>query len=193
MSNPNVPFGFEPSRYLTGSALNFLVNKGVIAYNNGNTFGEGDVLILNSSGVIDKALTTSNPVLGVLSSVSYANPSNTIQPGVVRGWNAPTLPSTTVVTCQYWDDPNLVFRVRSNGLVTQTAIGLNATFTGNGAPNATTLISTAALDTTTIQTTNTLPFRIIGFAPDANNDPTSAYAVLEVVLNASVYKTTTGV
>ncbi len=191
MSNPNTPFGLAPAN-IAGTP-NFTVSKGSIAYNNSSTFGEGDVVILNSSGVIDKALTTSNPILGVFTYCNYANPANTIQPGNVRSWTAPTLASTTAVTAYYWDDPNLRFRVRANGSVPQSSIGLNATFSNNGAPNSLTGISTLALDTTTIATTSNLPLRIVGFAADANNDPTSAFPVLEVVFNTSVYKTTTGV
>ncbi len=193
MSNPQTFFGLQPARPLGTGVPNFAVNKGVIAYNNANTFGEGDVVQLLSTGVIDRALTTSNPVLGVFSSCNYANPANTIQPGNVRFWNAPTLASTTAVTAQYWDDPTIVYRVRANGSVPQSSIGLNATFSNNAAPNSLTGLSSLALDVSTIQTTSNLPLRIIGFAADANNDPTSAYPVLEVVLNTSVYKTTTGV
>lgn len=193
MSNPNTPFGLQPSRRLDGAALNFLFNTYQIAYNYASTIGQGDVVINTSAGVVNLATTGSNPVMGVFVGCSYANPQNTIQPGVVRAWTAPTLTSTTVVKAQVWDDPQLVFRVRANGSVTQTAIGLNATFASNGSPNSLTGVSTLALDTATIATTNSLPLRIIGYAPDANNDPTSAYPVLEVIINTSIYKTTTGI
>lgn len=193
MANSTVQFGFEPARRLDGAALNFLVNQGQIAYNNAHTFGEGDVITLLSTGYIDAATTTSNPVLGVFTSCSYANALNTIQPSNVRFWNAPTLATTIAVTTQYWDDPQVVFRVRASGLVPQSSIGLNANFLSNASPNTLTGISQAAIDVTTISTLSTLPFRIIGFAADVNNQTTLANPVLEVVLNTSVYKTQTGV
>lgn len=192
MSNSTVSIGFQPARRIDGAAGNFMTNTYRIAYNNANTFGTGDVVYLSSSGYIDKAATNTNPMLGVFAYCQYANPANTIQPGVVRLWNAPTLASTTVVTAQVWDDPNLVFRIRANGTVYQTSIGLNATFVSNASPNTSTGISTVMLDTTTINTTSNLPLRIVGFAPDANNDPTSAYPVLEVVYNTSMFRQTTG-
>lgn len=193
MSNPNTPFGLQPSRRLDGAALNFMTNKQIIAYNNSNTIGEGDMVILNSSGVIDIASTTSNPVLGVFAGCSYADPSAMIPLSPHRAWTAPTLASSTVVTATVWDDPQLVFRIRTNGTLSQTAVGLNAKFGSNGSPNSITGVSTAFLDTTTVSTNSTYPLRIVGFAPDANNDTSSAYAVMEVVLNTSVYKTGTGV
>ncbi len=193
MANSTVQFGFQPDRRLDGTTGNFMVNQGQVAYNNAHTFGAGDVVQLLSTGFVDSAVTTSNPVLGVFSSVSYANPANVIQPSNVRLWNAPTLASTIAVTTQYYDDPTLVFRVRANGLVPQSSIGMNATFISNASPNTLTGISQAGIDVTTISTSSALPFRIIGFAADANNQPTLANPVLEVVLNTSVYKTPTGV
>ena len=192
-TNANVPFGFQPDRRLDGAALNFMVNTGQIAYNNAHTFGFGDVVTLLSTGFIDSASTNSNPILGVFTNCTF--PTTGAVPATLpqRLWNAPTLASTVAVPAQYWDDPNIVFRVRANGSVPYSSIGLNANFVSNAAPNMTTGISNAALDTTTISTTSTLPFRIIGYAADINNVTSSAFPVVEVVLNTSVYKTPTGV
>ena len=192
-TNSTAYFGFQPSRRLDGAALNFMVNYGYIAYNNAHTFGTGDVVTLLSTGYVDTATTSTNPVLGVFANCAFPPTGQAFQAPTTRIWNAPTLSSTTVVTTQYWDDPQVVFRVRTNGTLTQSAIGLNATFGSNGSPNTTTGLSTAFLDTTTVSTLSTLPFRIIGFSNEINNVTTAANAVMEVILNTSVYKTGTGV
>ncbi len=192
-TNPNSPFGFQPSRRIDGAAINFMVNYGQIAYNNAHTFGFGDVIALLSTGYVDTATTGTNPVLGVFTNCSFPPANNAFQAPTTRLWNAPTLGSNVTVITQYWDDPQIVFRVRANGSLTQSSIGLNANFSNNGAPNTTTGISTAALDTTTVSTTSTLPFRIVGFSNEISNVTTAAYPVMEVILNTSVYKTGTGV
>lgn len=191
MSNPNTPFGLLPSRRRDGTTGNFQTSQATIVYNNANSFGVGDV-VKQASGVIDKAATTDANIFGVLADVSYNDAANPGVPPVRRAWLAPTLASTTTVTAQVWTDPNLVFRVRANGSVAASQIGLNAKFTSNGAPNTTSGLSTLALDTAAIGVTSTYPLRILGFAADINNDPTSAYAVLEVSLNTQAFLLPTG-
>lgn len=84
-------------------------------------------------------------------------------------------------------DPFAVFRVQMiGGPFTQSMRGQNINFTAatNGAPNSAG-ISTLSVDATTIATTNTLPFRIVGLAgiPGSNQDPTNTNPWIEVTLN----------
>lgn len=189
-----IGFGLRPYRNLNAATGNFSINGGFqIAYNNAHTFGNGDIVIPLSTGYLDLATASSNPVLGIFNMCSYPNPANTIQPQGQRIWNAPTLASNVVVTAQYWDAPDVVFQVMASASLTQSCIGLNANFLSNGLPNATTGISTLQLDTTTISTLNSLPLRIVELYPGQSNALTNVNPILGVVLNTSLQNATSGV
>lgn len=187
--------GLRPYRNLQGAGPNFIVNNGFgIAYNNSHTIGEGDIVIPLNTGYLDIASNSpSNPVLGVFAGCYYANPANTIQPQNQRSWTAPTLGSTTTVTAQYYDDPQLVFAVVASASLTQSAVGFNANFLSNGSPNATTGISTLILDTTSLSTTSTYPLRIVEFAPIQGNGPASVNPIMGVTLNTAFARATSGI
>ena len=111
------------------------------------------------------------------------------------------------VTAYIINDPNAQFLVQSGGSTT-TAIGIAdaganigfAVGTGNTASG----ISAAYADQTTINTTNTLPFRIIGLAGYASYgtnplsgqngyDTTTAYNSVIVAFNNVATKSLTGI
>lgn len=191
MANTNAPYGFKPTRNLIASVTNYAQNAYTIASTNTHTIGFGDVVSLLSTGVIDVSATTDTNFLGIFLGCNYFNTA-TGRFEFPNQWTGVTTTSG-VITAYVCDDPNAIFTVQSSGTaITVANIGSNANFTGNGAPNAYNGISTAALDQTTIGTTNTLPFRITGLSTYAGNDNTSSYNWVEVKFNANVFQTTTG-
>ena len=196
MSNTNAPYGFQQSSTITGASPNYSVVHRQIASNNTNKIGSGDVVIELSTGYIDIALSTSNPVLGVFNGVSYYD---TALQTVVRSqaWFAPTTALSGSISAAIIVDPQGTYKVQSGGSsttgVTLANVGLNATFGGQGNPVNGSGISQAYLDVTTISTTNSLPFRIVGFGAAPNNDTTSAYDTVIVKINTQTYNQTTGV
>lgn len=96
------------------------------------------------------------------------------------------------------NDPNAQFVVSgdsSTSLWVQAAINANCGYaigTGNTASG----ISGAYLDSTTINTTSTLPFRIVGYVvdpPGANGTETGAYRKVIVAFNSVSTKQLTGI
>lgn len=96
------------------------------------------------------------------------------------------------------NDPNANFVVSgdsSTSLWVQAAINANVGYaigTGNTASG----ISGAYLDSTTINTTSTLPFRIVGYVvdpPGANGTETGAYRKCIVAFNSVATKQLTGI
>lgn len=192
MANTNAPNGFQPTRNLFGSTANYAQNPYQIATTNTHTFGFGDVVTLLSTGYIDRSLTTDSPVLGIFLGCTYYD-TTTQRTQFQQSWTGVTTASGTI-TAYVCDDPNVVFTVQNSAAtaITIADVGSNATFTGNAAPNAYSGISTAALDQTTLGTTNTLPFKIVGLSTYAGNDNTSGYNRVEVKLNDPTLKTSTG-
>lgn len=195
MSNTNAPFGFQQSSTLTGASPNYAVVHRQIASNNANKIGRGDPVIELSNGYIDLALSTSGIIYGIFDGLEYYD---TVQQKTLwqPSWNAQTSGLSGSILANVIVDPNATFRVQAGGSsttgITLANIGNNATFGGQGAPNAAGF-SVAYLDINTVSTTNTLPFRIVGLGGAPNNDTTSAYDTVSVTFNTQSYKQTTGV
>lgn len=196
MSNVSAPFGFQQSGTVTGASPSYVVVHRQIASNNTNKIGRGDFVIELSTGYIDIALSTSNPVLGVFDGLEYYDTS---QQKVLwqPAWYGQTTGLSGSILAAVIVDPQATYKVQAGNSsttgVTFANIGLNATFGGQGNPVNGSGVSQAYLDVTTISTTNTLPVRILGFSLSPNNDTTSAYDTVIVKVNTQTYNQTSGV
>ena len=65
--------------------------------------------------------------------------------------------------------------------IAQASIHANANFSSGTSGNATTGISTAELAVSTVNTTNTLNLRIVGFEDSPSNSDASAAGILAIV------------
>jgi hypothetical protein len=202
MSNTLAPFGFRYIGRDDGAQPNYAISYKQIYYTDSNKIAFGDpVKTVSATGANQGYMTlgtTNTQVLGIFIGCYYTD-SNL---GYVENkyWNAPT--TALINTCQgkFIGDRDAQFEVQIGNLttaITQTSIGLNAAFGGAGTPTTTSGISTAYIDGATIQTTNTLPFRIQAFSQGyfngAANDPTSANPIVNVILNSADINSLTGV
>lgn len=208
MANVQSPFGFRPVRRVDGAVPNYKVTTRYLAYNNTNTIARGDPVKTLSTGYIDRG-TAGAQIVGIFWGVKYYDPT-TQRIQWYPNWTAPTNltapPSSGYspyfggqganVEAQIIDDPWLVFECQTGGSTTTPInlgnVGNNVNFAGAGAANSAGN-SVAYVDQTTVLTTSTLPFRIIGLSQKIGNDNASAYNTVEVVLNNSDFKTLTGV
>jgi len=156
--------------------------------------GQGDVVQSLSTGYIALCVSTATQAQGIFQGAQYYD-TNFQQwrfvnyfPGT-QSANADVLAFSVSNIAQ-------VFEVQSNGsAITTPQIGLNATFVtaSNRAPNTYSGIITAALDPTTVSTNSAFQFRIVGLGQAVNNDNTSSFNTVEVVLNAADFNILTGV
>jgi hypothetical protein len=195
MANTQGPWGFRPVRRLDGAAPNYQYNPYQLAYNNANTIAKGDPVKLLASGFIDVLAPGVIAPFGIFWGCSYIDP-NFQRTVWLNAWKAPSLASTVIVTAWVYDDPNLVFEAQSGNSASsgyaQGNVGNNTNFGGQSTPNAGGL-SQAYADQATINTTATLPFRIIGLGQKIGNDNTSPYNTVEVVMNAPQIRAALGV
>lgn len=195
MANPNAPFGLRPARKIDGSAPNYQLVTRRIAYNNNNQIAKGDPVKSLASGYIDVRGTGSDPVAGIFWGCTYLDPGLGYTTWR-NAWTAPSLSSTTVVTAYIINDPSMIFQVRAGGSTTPITIAdidANVDVGGTGAPN-TAGYSVAYASPTTINTTSTLPFRIVDMGYEViNNDPTTSYDIIDVVFNNADLKNLTGI
>lgn len=194
MANPNAPFGFRVSNRYGGGVPNYQLTPAAIAYNDTVAIYSGDVVKQLATGFIALADPTDAGKMGIFQGCKYYN-LVTKQP-----WWSPYWPGGSAASAQDGSvvayvntDPDTVYQVRSNGAaLTLTDVGLNANHV-NGTGNVYSGQSGAALNAASIDTTNTLGFRIVGLVDGANNDNASSYNIVEVMFNGQFQRQTTGI
>lgn len=203
------PFGLRPTRLTGGQAPNYQANVYYIKNGYATAIGFGDPVITDPStqqGYITPMAAGGTHILGVFAGLlPYFD--TTFQQVVNKpGYAGTEKPPTGVdLACWVIDDPNAVFTVQIGGASKNPATvayrGQNADMV-IGTPN-TQGYSTSYLDSTTINTTGTLPLRIVGFSQNffLGYDPTLLYPsttqptndYLDVVFNTTEYRATTGI
>lgn len=193
MANSNSPFGLRPVRRIDGAAPNYQTNPYQISTANTNKIGCGDIVKFDGSnaGFIDVAAATDTPVLGVLSACEWYDTA--FKQKIFSPWWTGTTTAVAPITAYVYDDYNIVYEVQSGtgGPVTIASVRKNAKVlsTGVNAPNATTGLSTEALDVASIATGQAAyPMKIVGLSQRVGNDNASNFNVVEVILNATNYK-----
>lgn len=197
MANPTTGFGLRPVRRLDGAALSFQVERRLIAYNNAHTIGTGDLCTSLASGYIDAYTAGDTITAGVFIGCKYLSPTLGYEFWFPQ-WNAPTLPSTTVVYAYVIADPNIVFDVRTAGgtaaAVGVADIGANFELTV-GTVNALTGQSTTTV-LNTPATTSTYPVKMVNTSSTVTsgfNDNTLVNNIIEVRLNTLNLFTAAGI
>jgi len=195
MANTNAPFGFRQFSG-TGSAPTYEQIAVRIVYNATNIFF-GDPVAPDSNGYVVQASSNSVQVAGIFVGCQYLSVS---QKRTVWSnyWPGSDVASGNTVTGYIVNDPNAKWVAQSDATgVATTDINANIGFaigTGNTASG----ISGAYLDTSTINTTNTLPFRIVSlidFPPGSQgtNSNGQAYDWVVVAFNNVSTKQLTGI
>lgn len=193
MANNNAPFGFRPVRRLDGVSPNGASNNYLIDPTDTVAIYSGDPVKIGAGGYITKALSTDNPVLpiAIFSGCEYYD-TTVKKPIWFPAWLG-SASAVAPVTAWVVTDTKQVFEVQSSGTaITNADIGANVNF-AIGTGNSVTGQSGATVNQALLNTTNTLPFRIVGLSTKVGNDNASSYNIVEVIFNDSFYNQLTGV
>ena len=196
MANQETAYGLRPIG-LVGNGVNSTgVTEYEIASNNTNAIYQYAICVPLAAGVIDQAGDTAGgttPALGVLMGVEYVD-SVSKKPVFINYWpgsGSVSVDTNHPVKAFVADNPNQLFKVASDASLTDRATAQAAVFAnaslGTSARSGSTDNgnSSSALSVTSIDTTATLPLRIVGVMDDAaNSDFTAAGIPLVVRLNA---------
>lgn len=192
MANTLAPFGFSESSNLNG-APTYQMSQRRVASTNATAIYKGDPVTQLNTGYIAQSAAGTTQISGVFTGCEYQSVSQK-KPVWSPYW--PGSDASGDVLCSVIDQPNAVFRVQGNAQIPFSAVGNNANF-ALGTGNASTGMSGATLDVSTIATTSTLPFKIVGLVsdpPGSNGaDTTTAYNWAYVTFNWQDYKSTTGI
>lgn len=198
MSNVNAPNGFAYFGRQDGGSPTVGNTTRKIVSTYGTAIGYGDPVVSVSSGYIEQAAAGTTQIAGIFYGCKYLNLSvgrmvwSMSWPGTTQGSDALAYLNT---------DPQSLFIVQSNNTaITFADIDGNINFTA-GTPNSVTGISTASADQSSINTTNTLPFRIVGLLSQFETtsgaingtDDASAYNRIVVTGNFWDRRSTTGI
>lgn len=159
MSNVNAPNGFQYfGRQDGGSPTMGNTTRQILSTYN-VAIGFGDPVISVAAGYIQQATASTVQIAGIFYGCKYLNLAvgrvvwSMSWPGTTQGSNATAYLNT---------DPQSLFIAQSNlTAITFADIDANIQLVA-GVPNSVTGISTASVDQSTIATTDTLPFRIVG-------------------------------
>lgn len=180
MANTNAPNGFQYFGRMDGGSPTVGNTTRKIVSTYGTAIGYGDPVISVASGYIQRATASTVQIAGIFYGCSYLNSA------VGRVVWSPNWPGTTQgsdAVAYLNTDPQSLFIAQSNDTAIAFAdIDANIQFViGTPATTAAGGFSTTALDQSTIATTDTLPFRIVGLYSDyvpsggANGTEASAY------------------
>ncbi len=196
MANSETAFGLRPVGLVGSGANSTGVTQYEIASNNANAIFNGSICVPTAAGVIDQAGATdggTTQALGVLVGVEYHDATQK-KPVFLNYWpgsGSVSVDTNFPVKALVADNPDQLFVVAADATLTDRATALTAVFAnaslGTSARTGSTDTgkSNSQLGVSTINTTATLPLRIVGLVDDdANNDYSSAGAHLLVRLNA---------
>lgn len=203
MSNVFSPNGFTVVRRQDGAAWTGNLSTYSILKTNTNKFYAGDPIIRLSTGYID--VNTTLPTQGVAGIFTGCRYLSTAQGRVVWSAQFPGADAAADVEAYVIDDPSVVLRVWV-GTGSSSAAGGPGAFadTGQnfsfkyGTANTLDGISGAYADYATFNTTNTLPFTMIGAVtnpPGVNGtDIATAGNIIECTFNQQAFRVgTTGI
>jgi hypothetical protein len=195
MPNVNRPFGVMPVESL-GDTKGATLHRYYIASANASAFFVGDPVVLTNTGDargvpgVAKYAAAGVPV-GVLVSVEPANINGISQVGTTLDTSQVSIPATK--TRDYYvyvsDDPAQIYEVQCGSVATNLVVTkLNNNFDLTvAAPSPATLPQSATIvDNSTIATTNTLPWRMLGLVQKENNE-VGAYQVVRCKINTHAY------
>jgi hypothetical protein len=202
MANQNTAYGLRPIGLVGSGANSTGVTQYEIASNNTNPIYQYSLCVPLAAGVIDHAGATNGgttSALGVLMGVEYQDATQK-KPVFLNYWpgsGAVSVDTNYPVKAFVADNPNQLFKVASDASLTdrataQTAVFANASLgTSARAGSSENGSSTSALGVSTINTTATLPLRIVGIMDDAGNEDFAAAGIPMIVRINAHYNSNT--
>lgn len=194
MANTQVTFGFRHIGYISGAAPDYQMATGVILSSNTTKIFRGDPVCLDpTTGAVVQGANNTSTVFGIFDGCMYTPVGGT--PAWSPYWvGAASGPATAYVI----NAPGALFMAAALNTSLVTAnIGENVGFLiGTGV--TTTGVSAATIDQSTLNTTNTLPFKVIALgssilAAGSNGaDSSTAYGWAVVTFNNQQFKQLTG-
>jgi hypothetical protein len=201
MSTVAAPYGFRPINLIGGQQFAGSTRKVSIASGYATNIFYGDIVALNSSGVLVKVTATGVDgttnalpagVLGIFLGCSYTDPTY----GFTSRQYYPASTVAADILAFVCDDPDTLFQAQANGALAQTTLGNNIALVQT-AGSTTTGNSAVALLASSAATSTFLPFRIVDFVNNSGSGSIVGDAYTDVIVKFNFgihsYTSATGV
>lgn len=195
MPNIDAAFGLRPYNMLgagsnTNGNMTFTIQTSATA-GSSSVIYQGSPVIPLANGLIDivgAAAGGTVPLLGAFLGCNYIDLNG--KPVWSPKWpGTAAVFANSVATALVAAHPDQLFEINCDAAIADTAVHANANFATATSGNATSGLSTAELAVSTLQTTNTLNLRIIGFSDEPSSiDPAVAGRLAIVMLNNHFYR-----
>jgi len=197
VANTQATFGFRHIGYVPGAAPDYQLATGLILSTNTTKIFRGDPVVLDpTTGKIIQGSNNTTDLFGVFDGCLYTPVGGTpvwspFWPGAGAAFDA---------TAYIINAPGALFLAAAlNTSIVTANIGENVGY-AIGTGSTTTGFSGATIDQSTLNTTNTLPFRVVQPCTTSGNfgitgngsDPTTAFGWCVVTFNNQNYKQLTG-
>ena len=195
MPNIDASFGLRPYNMLgaganTNGNMTFQIQTASTA-GTSSVIYQGSPVIPLANGLIDivgAAAGGTVPLLGAFLGCNYIDLNG--KPIWSPKWpGTSAVFSGSVATALVAAHPDQLFEINCDAAIADTAVHINANFATATSGNAVSGLSSAELAVSTINTTNTLNLRIIGFSDEpSSSDPAVAGRLAVVMLNNHFYR-----
>lgn len=192
MSNTNSPNGFQYFGRLEGGSPTEGLSTRLIANADTAALGYGDPVTSLGTGYVTASTAGTTQIDGIFYGCQYLS---TAIGRTIFSNQWPGSGATGDITAFLCTDPQAQFIVQaSNTAIVFADIGANIQFVA-GTPNSVTGFGTTAVSQSTIATTDTLPFRIVGLysdftPPGSTNGTDNTSAFNRVVVTANFWDRT---
>lgn len=203
MATVSRPRGLVPVKTIDGHATHAL-RQYLIPSAYSTAIFNGDPVVMTASGsnrgyigrmnttVTATTVTSSGTWLGVFVGCTYVDP-NSKQPVMRQYYPGSITPASGDIVAYVIDDPDALFEIQADGAIAQTAMGTNAAIIQTAVGNTTTGNSGLQLDASSVESTSTLPLRIVDFVTRPESAIGDTYTDVIVRLNTHFHRTATGV
>lgn len=192
MATTATPMGAEPTDTLSASgSFTGKVRHIKVASGYGTAIFYGDFVKLVNTGTVEKDTgTTAATPVGVFVGCAFTSPTTG---ELTFSQYFPASTAASDIVAYVVDDPNVLMRMQSDEAIAQTGLGNNVAIIQT-AGSTSIGRSKNAVDGSSIDTTNTLPLRIIDFVDGPTSAVGDTYTDVIVKFNAGhQYSNTTGV
>lgn len=187
MSSTNAPFGLRPAFHPSGldrasalaNGIQAVSTSGNVSAGYATTILKGQPVKMNTGGYIVVAA-AGDAFLGAFAGVEWTD--STGRRRVSNYWPANESFTVGSVVAYFYQDPNIVYEIQSDGTLTQASVGDEADLSNTTAGSTTTGLSQATLSTTLAGSGNSAQMRIIDIAPYADNAWGDDYVIVRATI-----------
>jgi hypothetical protein len=174
MSATSAPFGLRPAFHPSGldraqalaNGIQAVSTSGNVSAGYATNILKGQPVKMDTGGYIVVAA-AGDAFLGAFAGVEWTD--STGRRRVSNYWPANESFQVGSVVAYFYNDPNIVYEIQTDGTLTQTAIGAEADLSNTTNGSTTTGLSQATLSISVVASPNTAQMRIVDIAPYPDN------------------------